>query len=92
MFKRSLYILVVVFSLLFNVQAGFTHDVEHINHQLHDSLIDCEDCLLKHHLVKSINLIAAFDSNFHDHTNLNDNYPLSKNLAYTFVAFQSNAP
>jgi len=92
MFKRSLYILVVVFSLLFNVQAGFTHDVEHINHQLHDSLIDCEDCLLKHHLVKSPDLSTSFNFDSPNHTKPNDNYFINNRIVYTFVAYQSRAP
>ena len=92
MFKKSIITFLVFLSLLFNIQLGFTDDVEHIDHRYHDSSLECEDCLLKHHLVKSTNLITAFDFKTHDHTNLNDNYFLSNNIAYVFVAYYSNAP
>ena len=92
MFRKCTITFIVFLSLVFNIQLGFTHDVEHINHDHHESSIECEDCLLKHHLVKSTNLVTAFDFNYLDHPRLNDNYSLSNNLTYTFVAFQSNAP
>jgi len=92
MIKKSIITFLVFLSLLFNIQLGFTHDVEHINHDHHESSLECEDCLLKHHLVKSTNLITAFDFNFNDHTSLNDNYIINNNIVYTFVAYQSQAP
>ena len=92
MFKKSLFILVILSSLLFNIQAGLTHDVEHINHESHDSLIDCEDCVLKHHIAKSPDLPNPFDFKFLNHTNLNDNYSQNNSVDNTFVAYQSQAP
>ena len=92
MLVKSITTFVVFLSLVFNIQLGFTHDVEHINHDHHESSLECEDCLLKHHLVKSTNLITAFDFNFNDHTSLNDNYIINNNIVYTFVAYQSQAP
>lgn len=96
MFKKNLYLFVVLFSLLFNVQAGLTHGVEHINHIDHghheDSSMECEDCLLNHLLVKSKDSSNDFDLNFPNNSNLFDNYNLSKSFTYIFVAFQSNAP
>ena len=92
MFKKSITTFVVFLSLVFNIQLGFTHDVEHINHDHHESSLECEDCLLKHNLAKSTNLITAFDFNFHDHTSLNDNYLINNTIVYTFVAYQSQAP
>ena len=92
MFKKSLFILVILSSLLFNIQAGFTHDVEHINHESHDSLIDCEDCVLKHHIAKSHDLSNSFDFEFSNHTDPNQNYLQNNSIAYAFVAYQSQAP
>ena len=89
--KKNLYIFAVLFSLLFNIQAGFTHDVEHINHESHASL-DCKDCILKDNLVKSSDFSNPFSFDFSNHTNLNSNYLVNNNIVYTFVAYQSRAP
>ena len=95
-YKKNLYLFVVLFSLLFNVQAGLTHGVEHINHIDHghheDSSMECEDCLLNHLLVKSKDASNDFELNFPNNSNLFDNYNLSNSFTYIFVAFQSNAP
>jgi len=90
--NKNLSVFLVFLSLLFNIQLGFTHDVEHINHDHHESSLECEDCLLKHHLVKSTNLNTEFVFKTLDHTSLNDNYLINKNIVYTFVAYQSQAP
>jgi hypothetical protein len=93
--KKNLSIFLVFLSLLFNIQAGFTNDVEHLNHD-HEheqgSLIDCEDCSLKHHLDKTVKLSNTYNFDYLNHTNLNDNYLISNNIVYTFVAYQSRAP
>ena len=91
-FNKNLALFLVFLSLLFNIQLGFTHDVEHINHDHHESSLECEDCLLKHNLVKSTNLNTAFDFKTPDHISLNDNYLINNNIVYTFVAYQSRAP
>ena len=92
MFKKNIITFLVFLSLLFNIQLGFTHDVEHINHDHHDISIECEDCFLKHNLVGSTDLTSDFDIDIDIDSTLNDNYNLSDNFTYFFVAFQSNAP
>jgi hypothetical protein len=91
-FNKNLTVFLVFLSLLFNIQLGFTHDVEHINHDHHESALECEDCLLKHHLVKATNLNTAFDFKTPDHISLSANYLINNNIVYTFVAYQSRAP
>jgi hypothetical protein len=92
MFRKYLLIFVTFFSLLLNVQAGFSHDVEHINHGSHESSAECEDCFLKHHLVKSIDLSKPFGFDFPNSTNLVKTYRDNNSIVYTFVAYQSQAP
>lgn len=94
MFKRYVYIFVVLFSLLFNTQTAFAHDIEHVchDHESHESLIDCKDCLLKHHLDKSPDFSNSCNFDFLKHTNVNDNYLINNTIVYTFVAYQSQAP
>ena len=92
MFKKSIITFLVFLSLLFNIQLGFTHDVEHINHEHHESSLECEDCLLKQNLVESTDLTSDFYNDNLNDSNLNDNYDLSDSFTYIFVAYQSNAP
>ena len=95
LFKKNLSVFFVFLSLLFNIQAGFTYGVEHINHD-HDheqgALADCEDCSVKNHSDKTSNLFNSFDFDILNNSILNDNYFISDNIAYAFVAYQSQAP
>jgi len=103
MFRKNLSLLIVIFGLLFNIQAGFTHGVEHIvhDHESHESSNDheshenskvCEECLLINNLVESSDLNDALYFNLQSYTNFNYNYDVGKKTAYTFVAYQSQAP
>ena len=93
MFVKNVQLFLVFLSLLFNIQVGFSHDIEHINHEHEqESLLDCEDCSLKHHLDKTVKLSNTYNFDYLNHTNLNDNYLISNNIVYTFVAYQSRAP
>jgi len=53
--KKNLSYLLILFSLLFNIQTGFTHDIEHQYHgdEHHESAFDCEDCVLQDHSTKT---------------------------------------
>jgi hypothetical protein len=121
MFRKNIIFMLVILSLLFNIQAGFTHGVEHINHdhashessedhashessedheshessedhESHESSAECEDCLLNYNLGKSTDLSTSIDFVFSNHNIPNDNYLVSNSIAYTFVAYQSQAP
>ena len=92
MLKKNIIIFSFFLSLLFNIQIGFTHGVEHINHNHHESGLECEDCLLKHNLVKSPDLTNSSNFNFSNHNNHNESYSKNNNIVFSFVAFQSNAP
>ena len=68
MFKKNLYLFLILVSLLFNVQTSFAHDIEHQYHDTHaDSFHDCEDCTLKHQVLKynkcSFSIISPGDEN-----------------------------
>ena len=92
MFKSYLYTFVILFSLVFNIQAGYAHDIEHIDHESHQSSADCGDCLLNYHLDKSNDLSIHIEYDFSIHTKPKDNYLISKTFVYRFVAYQSRAP
>ena len=112
MFRKNIIFMLVILSLLFNIQAGFTHGVEHINHdhashessedhashessedhESHESSAECEDCLLNYNLGKSTDLSTSIDFVFSNNNIPNDNYLVSNSIAYTFVAYQSQAP
>lgn len=97
MFSKFLTISLVCLSVLFNIQVGFTHSIEHHYHDHdHDShngvQIDCEDCDLKHNLAKSVSFDRPFDFQFSNFLDLDDNYHLSNNILYSFIAYQSQAP
>ena len=53
--KRNLSFLVILLSLLFNIQIGFTHDIEHQYHgdEYHENSFECEDCRLQDHSKKN---------------------------------------
>ena len=111
MFRKNITFLLVVLGLLFNIQAGFTHGVEHINHdheshENHDheshassndqesnaSLKICDECLLIHSFAESSNLNHDLYFSFHNYTNFNYYYDVSKKITYAFVAYHSQAP
>jgi len=103
MIKRTFYFFLIVFSLLFNIQAGFSHDIEHFNHESHEheshdehesheDSNECNECLLNYHLVKSPDFSNPFTFDFLNNTNLNSNYLVNNSIVYTFVAYRSRAP
>ena len=93
MFKKNLYLFLILVSLLFNVQTSFAHDIEHQYHDTHaDSFHDCEDCTLKHQVLKSILLNVSASLQFVDENEFIDNYQFQNLFAESFVAYQSRAP
>lgn len=85
--------MLVVFALLFNVQASLSHEVEHFFHESsNDAQHECDDCLLKNHLAASNDqpkMQALFPS-------ISNAYSLEGYLGnqrlFRFATFQSQAP
>lgn len=93
MLKKELQFLLFVFSLMFNIHVGNAHDVEHFYHdEHHESESECEDCLLKHHLVKSNNVEESNTLYFSSENIFYDNYYFKNTFSVKFVAYQSRAP
>ena len=103
--KNFLIISIFFLSLIVNIQAGFAHDIEHLNHNQHENDVACEEhddeptneaacdqCLLNYHLVKSPNLNNLLDFETNDYVHFNDSYFINSNIIYAFLAYQSQAP
>ncbi len=92
--KKNLSYLLILFSLLFNIQTGFTHDIEHQYHgdEHHESAFDCEDCVLQDHSTKTTNFSYDIDFSFIQTNHINDNYLLRDIFSLGLVAYQSRAP
>lgn len=91
--RKNLHLFIVLFTLLFNVQVGLTHDVAHVCHESDNQNIDNdENCLLKNNVTKSTDLSKKFHPDISNENQFHDNYYLSTQLAYRFVAYQSQAP
>ena len=93
MFKKNLYLFLILVSLLFNVQAGFAHDIQHQYHDVNNEAShDCEDCTLKHQVLKSTLLFKASKFHLANEDKFFDNYQLKNLFSLSFVAYQSQAP
>ena len=99
--KKNISFLITLLSLLFNIQVGFTHDIEHQYHDdvHHDdvhnkNLIVCEDCTftVTDHSAKTTNLSSDFDFSFNQTLQINDNYLLRDSFSLGIAAYQSRAP
>ena len=99
--KKNISSLITLFSLLFNIQVGFTHDIEHQYHDdvhhddvHHKNLIVCEDCTftVTDHSAKTTNLSSDFDFSFNQTLQINDNYLLRDSFSLGIAAYQSRAP
>ena len=104
--KKNISFLLVLLSLLFNIQVGFTHDIEHQYHDdahhddaHHDgaynkNLIECEDCTftVTDHLAKTTNFSSKFDFSFDQSFQINDNYLVRDTFFLGTAAYQSQAP
>ena len=99
--KKNISFLITLLSLLFNIQVGFTHDIEHQYHDdvhhddvHHKNLIVCEDCsfTVTDHSAKTTNLSSNFDFSFNQTFQINDNYLIRDSFSVGIVAYQSQAP
>ena len=103
--KQAIITFLVFFSLIFNLQAGFSHDIAHLNHDQHENDIACEEhdeertneaaceqCLLYYHLVKSPNLNSLLDFESNNYVHFDKSYFINSNIIYAFLAYQSQAP
>ncbi len=104
--KKNISFLLVLLSLLFNIQVGFTHDIEHQYHDdthhddaHHDgaynkNLIECEDCTftVTDHSAKTTNFSSKFDFSFDQSFQINDNYLVRDTFFLDTSAYQSQAP
>ena len=104
--KKNISFLFVLLSLLFNIQVGFTHDIEHQYHDdihhddaHHDdaynkNLIECEDCTftVTDHSAKTTNFSSSFDFSFDQSFQINDNYLVRDTFFLGTAAYQSQAP
>ena len=99
--KKNISFLITLLSLLFNIQVGFTHDIEHQYHDdvhhddvHHKNLIVCEDCTftVTDHSAKTTNLSSDFDFSFNQTLQINDNYLLRDSFSLSIAAYQSRAP
>ena len=104
--KKNISFLFVLLSLLFNIQAGFTHDIEHRYHDdthhddtHHDdaynkNLIECEDCTftVTDHSAKTTNFSFKFDFSFDQSFQSNTIYLVRDTFFLGTAAYQSQAP
>ena len=93
--KKNLSFLAILFSLLFNIQIGFTHDIEHQYHgdEHHENSFEYEDCRLQDHSTKTTNFSSSnFEFYFNRSFQFNDNFFLRDAFALKLVAYQSRAP
>ena len=104
--KKNISFLFVLLSLLFNIQAGFTHDIEHQYHDdahhedaHHDdahnkNLIVCEDCTftVTDHSAKTTNFPSKFDFSFDQSFQSNTIYLVRDTFFLGTAAYQSQAP
>jgi len=104
--KKNISFLLVLLSLLFNIQLGFTHDIEHQYHDdihhddiHHDdaynkNLIECEDCTftVTDHSAKTTNFSCKFDFSFDQSFQSNTIYLVRNTFFLATAAYQSQAP
>ena len=87
--------LAILLSLLFNIQIGFTHDIEHQYHgdEHHENSFECEDCILQDHSTKTNNFTSTnSEFYFEPSFQFNDGYFLRGDFALNLVVYQSRAP
>ena len=99
--KKNISFLITLLSLLFNIQVGFTHDIEHQYHDdvHHDdvhnkNLIVCEDCTftVTDHSAKTTNFSSNFDFDFDQSFQINDNYLVRDAFSIGIAGYQPQAP
>ena len=102
MFKKNIILLLISLSLVFNIQIGFTHDIEHYYHhgetheshhgETHESESNCDECFLYNHLAETTGLDQESPSFLFLESIFFDKYLFKNIFALKFVAYQSRAP
>lgn len=93
MFRKNIHLFLVLFALLFNVQASLSHDVEHVFHEANNETgHDSEDCLLKHNLVTSNGLEKSLNFYLASENIFLENNQVTNVLVARFSAYQTRAP
>ena len=92
-FRKNLHLLIVLFALLFNIQVGLTHGVEHVFHASDiENTHESEHCLLKSNVTKSNDLSSNSQPQISNEELYYDYYSLSNQNSYRFFAYQAQAP
>ena len=94
--RKNLHLLIVLFALLFNIQVGLTHSVEHVFHasdiENTNESEEIENCLLKSNVTKSNDLSSNYQHQISNQELYCDYYSLSNQNSFRFFAYQSQAP
>ena len=103
MLKKTLFLLLALFTLMLNSHASLQHDIEHHYHDSHDSHADhdaknnlntanCEQCLLEHSIAES-NHVQDIEKLTLPNINIFHSALLSKSISSKlFRVYQARAP
>ena len=106
MLKKTLFLLLALFTLMINSHASLQHDIEHHYHHEHDShdshadhdvknnlnTVNCEQCLLEHSIAESNHLQNAVKFVF-PNENIFHSTLFSKSISSKlFRVYQARAP
>ena len=93
MIRKNINLFVLLFALLFNIQTGLTHGVEHVFHASDtEHSPDVETCLLESNVTKSNDLSDRFHVQISNDNQFYDHYYLGTQPSYRFFAYQSRGP
>lgn len=91
--RKNINLFVLLFALLFNIQTGLTHGVEHFFHASDtEHSPDVEKCLLESNVTKSNDLSDRFHVQISNDNQFYDHYYLGTQPSYRFFAYQSRGP
>ena len=103
MLKKTLFLLLALFTLMLNSHASLQHDIEHHYHHEHDSHADhdvknnlntsnCEQCLLEHSIAESNHVQEAVKLTL-PNVNIFHSALFSKSISSKlFRVYQARAP
>ena len=103
MLKKTLFLLLALFTLMLNSHASLQHDIEHHYHDEHDSHADhdaknnlntsnCEQCLLEHSIAESNHVQEAVKLTL-PNVNIFHSALFSKSISSKlFRVYQARAP
>ena len=105
MFKRNIFLLLALITVIFNSQASIEHDVEHHYHDEHvghdehagedaDNLntSNCEECLLEHSITESSHIHEYVPFTFLPNRIFNSSLFGKSFLSPVFLVYQARAP